>query len=57
MAEFGAQLRRRREAAGLSLTELASLTHFTKGYLSKIETGQARPRKEKVELHRHGMSG
>lgn len=43
MAEFGAELRRRREAAGLSLTEFAASTHFTKGYLSKIETGQARP--------------
>ena len=43
MAEFGAQLRQRREAAGLSLTKFAALTHFTKGYLSKIETGQARP--------------
>lgn len=41
MSEFGAQLRRRREAAGLSLAQFALLTHFSKGYLSKIETGQA----------------
>lgn len=40
---FGAELRRRRVRAGLSLSELARLTHFSKGYLSKIETGRQRP--------------
>jgi transcriptional regulator with XRE-family HTH domain/tetratricopeptide (TPR) repeat protein len=42
MPEFGAQLRRRREAAGLSLAQFASLTNTSKGHLSKIETGRAR---------------
>ncbi|HEY6748528.1 MAG TPA: helix-turn-helix domain-containing protein [Mycobacteriales bacterium] len=42
MAEFGAELRRRREAAGLSLAGLAGRTHVSKGYLSKIENGLAR---------------
>ncbi|WP_282105438.1 MULTISPECIES: helix-turn-helix domain-containing protein [unclassified Crossiella] len=38
----GAELRRLRTAAGLSLTQLAMHTHFSKGYLSKIETGSKR---------------
>lgn len=39
---FGNELRRVREAAGLSLAELGNLIHYSKGYLSKIESG-ARP--------------
>lgn len=42
-ATFGAELRHRRKAAGLSLTELAERTHYSKGYLSKVETGLAIP--------------
>ena len=41
-APFGPQLRRRRAAVEVSLAELARRTHYSKGYLSKIETG-ARP--------------
>jgi transcriptional regulator with XRE-family HTH domain len=40
---FGLELRRRRTAAGLSLARLAGLVHYSKGYLSKIETGAKRP--------------
>ncbi|OKJ46173.1 hypothetical protein AMK25_06555 [Micromonospora sp. TSRI0369] len=36
---FGPALRERRNAAGLSLTELSQLVHYSKSYLSKIETG------------------
>ncbi|HEY2063405.1 MAG TPA: helix-turn-helix domain-containing protein [Amycolatopsis sp.] len=36
---FGAELRRIRAERGISLTGLASLTFYSKGYLSKIETG------------------
>jgi Helix-turn-helix domain len=36
---FGQELRRRRVAAGLSLGQLATKLHYSKGYLSKIETG------------------
>lgn len=36
---FSEQLRRMRLAAGLSLSELARRVHYSKGYLSKIETG------------------
>jgi hypothetical protein len=39
--EFGDELRRRRVAAGLSLRDLAQLVHYSRGYLSKVETGQA----------------
>lgn len=36
---FGSELRRRRQLAGLSLAQLAVLIHYSKGYLSKIESG------------------
>jgi hypothetical protein len=39
--DFGDELRRRRVAAGLSLRDLARLVHYSRGYLSKVETGQA----------------
>ncbi|MGW7536447.1 ATP-binding protein [Amycolatopsis sp. NPDC054798] len=42
-ATFGAELRRLRASAGLSLTELAERVHYSKGYLSKVETGLAAP--------------
>jgi len=37
--EFGTELRRLRQAAGMSLSGLACEVHYSKGYLSKIETG------------------
>lgn len=39
---FGAALRRERLAAGMSLAGLAGEVHYSKGQLSKIETGRAR---------------
>ncbi|MFJ4952516.1 helix-turn-helix domain-containing protein [Streptomyces sp. NPDC088760] len=39
---FPAQLRRLRQQRGLSLADLARQTHYSKGYLSKIETGAKR---------------
>jgi transcriptional regulator with XRE-family HTH domain len=36
---FGSQLRLCREDAGLKLTDLAELTHFSVSYLSRVETG------------------
>ncbi|GAA2555608.1 hypothetical protein GCM10010398_49340 [Streptomyces fimbriatus] len=39
---FPAELRRLRQARGLSLADLARQTHYSKGYLSKIETGMKR---------------
>ena len=40
---FGAALRRVRAERGLSLSALARLVHYSKGYLSKIETGGKPP--------------
>ncbi|MEV5175380.1 helix-turn-helix domain-containing protein [Streptomyces flaveolus] len=39
---FPAELRRLRQQRGLSLADLARQTHYSKGYLSKIETGAKR---------------
>jgi transcriptional regulator with XRE-family HTH domain len=39
MAEFGNELRRRRQLAGLSLAQFANEIHYSKGHLSKIESG------------------
>ncbi|HEY0803867.1 MAG TPA: helix-turn-helix transcriptional regulator [Pseudonocardiaceae bacterium] len=36
---FGAELRRRRQLAGLSLAQLATRVHYSKGQLSKVESG------------------
>ena len=40
---IGANIRRRREEARLTLTQLASRANLTKGALSKIETGKGSP--------------
>lgn len=40
---FGAELRRMRIAAGWSLSRMAGSLHYSKGYLSKIETGSKQP--------------
>jgi len=40
---FGSELRRLRTAARVSLAELATRIHYSKGYLSKVETGLAQP--------------
>lgn len=40
---FGAELRRRRIAAGLSLAGLAGLVHYSRSHLSKVETGAKPP--------------
>jgi DNA-binding transcriptional regulator YiaG len=41
--DFSMELRRRRTDAGLSLGELATLTTFSKGHLSRIERGDKQP--------------
>jgi tetratricopeptide (TPR) repeat protein len=40
---FGVELRRRRLAADVSLARLAESVHYSKGYLSRIETGRQGP--------------
>ncbi|WP_419993398.1 helix-turn-helix domain-containing protein [Streptomyces boninensis] len=47
---FGAELRRLRVAAGLTLTELAASVHYSKGQISKVETGSKRPTSELARL-------
>ncbi|MFD0901678.1 helix-turn-helix domain-containing protein [Actinomadura sediminis] len=50
MATFGAELRRRRLAAGLSLAELGALVHYSKGHLSKVEHGTKGPSPELARM-------
>ena len=47
---FGAELRRRRLAAGLTLTGLAQRVHYSKAQLSKVERGLKRPSRELTRL-------
>jgi transcriptional regulator with XRE-family HTH domain len=47
---FGVELRRMREEAGLSLSALSKAVHYTKGYLSKIETSDRPPGPELARL-------
>ncbi|MEV5830751.1 helix-turn-helix transcriptional regulator [Spirillospora sp. NPDC052242] len=50
MATFGAELRRRRLAAGLSLADLGDRLHYSKGHLSKVEHGTKRPSPELARM-------
>lgn len=47
---FGAELRRLRIAAGLTVAQLASAVHYSKGQISKVETGQQRATLELARL-------
>jgi transcriptional regulator with XRE-family HTH domain/tetratricopeptide (TPR) repeat protein len=47
---FGARLHGLREAAGLSLAQLAERVHFSKGHLSRVESGQKPPSAELARL-------
>ena len=49
-SRFGEELRRRRLAAGLTLTCLAQRIHYSKGQLSKVERGIKSPSRELVHL-------
>jgi transcriptional regulator with XRE-family HTH domain len=40
VADTGEMLRSARESAGLSLSEVAARTHYTRGHLSNVETGK-----------------
>ncbi|MDT0477200.1 helix-turn-helix transcriptional regulator [Streptomyces sp. DSM 41014] len=58
-ASFGAELRRRRVAAGMSLGGLAERVKYSKGYLSKVERRQknASPELARVCDHELGAGG
>lgn len=47
--QFGAELRRLRDRAGLSLGELANLAHVHRGYVSHIEHGERWPSRQIAE--------
>lgn len=47
---FGTELRRARLAAGLSLTQLSAQVHYSKGHLSKVESGSKAARPELAAL-------
>ncbi|MGP3770958.1 helix-turn-helix domain-containing protein [Streptomyces sp. SDT5-1] len=47
---FGVELRRLRMAAGLSLADFASAVHYSKGQISKVETGHKRATIEFAQL-------
>ncbi|WP_371779151.1 helix-turn-helix domain-containing protein [Streptosporangium subroseum] len=47
---FGPELRRRRLTAGLTLTGLSKLVHYSKGQLSKVERGLKMPSRELARL-------
>ncbi|MEU3018862.1 helix-turn-helix transcriptional regulator [Nocardiopsis sp. NPDC007018] len=45
---FGAELRRRRQEAGMTLEDLNRRIHFSKSHLSKVETGAKSPSQDLV---------
>ncbi|GAA1362153.1 helix-turn-helix domain-containing protein [Streptomyces beijiangensis] len=47
---FGSALRRARLSAGLTLAQLSDRVHYSKGQLSKVETGHKRPTEELARL-------
>ncbi len=49
-SEFGPELRRLREAAGISLRQFAECIYYSKSYVSRVETGTRRPSPEFVRL-------
>lgn len=50
MGTFGERLRELRIKRGLSLSELAQRTHFSKGYLSNLERGNKPPNEDLARL-------
>ncbi|WP_238412464.1 helix-turn-helix domain-containing protein [Saccharothrix deserti] len=55
MSELSDALRAAREAAGFSLSRMAQLTHYSKPYLSLIETGKRRPLPEVVAAYEQAL--
>ncbi|MFC0865179.1 helix-turn-helix domain-containing protein [Sphaerimonospora cavernae] len=49
-SSFGEELRRRRMAAGLSLSALATAVNYSKSHLSKVETGNKPPTPDLARL-------
>ncbi|WP_040831180.1 ATP-binding protein [Nocardia jiangxiensis] len=49
-SEFGAELRRLRLTAGLSIPVFAARIHYSKGYLSRVENGRVRANRRLAEI-------
>lgn len=49
-SEFGEELRKRRLGAGLSLTALSAVVHYSKAQLSKVERGIKAPSRDLARL-------
>lgn len=56
MSELSDALKAAREAAGLSLSRMAQLTHYSKPYLSLIENGKRRVQPEVVTAYEQALS-
>lgn len=48
--DFGAELRRRRLASGLSLHDLSVVIHYSRGHISKVENNKVAPSTQLVRL-------
>lgn len=48
--DFGAELRRRRRASGLSLHDLSVAIHYSRGHISKVENSKVAPSTHLVRL-------
>ena len=53
---FGQRLREQRQEKGLLLSDLAKVLEVTKGYLSRLERGKAKPSKTIIGLIAHALS-
>lgn len=57
MNDTGAELRHAREARGISLSAMATRTHFSKSYLGNVETGRRAVTAEVVLAYEHALGG
>lgn len=53
--DLGAMLKTARQAAGLSLSAMASRTYFSKGYLGNVECGKRRATPELVQAYERAL--
>jgi transcriptional regulator with XRE-family HTH domain len=57
MTDVGANLRRVRRAAGVSLSSMATRTHFSKSYLGNVETGRRAATADVVLAYERALGG
>ncbi|MEV6905540.1 helix-turn-helix transcriptional regulator [Amycolatopsis sp. NPDC051071] len=56
MSELGAALRAAREAAGISLSAMAAKTHYSKPYLSQLESGTRTAKPDHVTAYSRALN-